>query len=75
MSSGEVSIRTRITFSPSRGACLGGVGVEHRLAAGRAGRGGQALGDHLALGGRIERRVEQLVERRRIDAQHRLLLA
>ena len=30
------------------GPFLGGVGVEHRLAAGRAGRGGQALGDDVA---------------------------
>ena len=68
-------MRTRITFSPPAGALLGGVGVEHRRARGRARRGGQALGDHVALGVGIERRVEQLVERRGIDAQHRLLLA
>ena len=54
---------------------LGGVGVEHRLAAGGAGRGGQALGDDLAVGLGIERGMEQLVERGGIDPEHRLLLA
>ena len=56
-----------------RGPLLGGVGVEHRLAAGRAGRGGQALGNHLAVGLGVERRVEQLVERGGIDPQHRFV--
>ena len=36
-SSGFVSIRTRMTFSPFFGHRLGAVGVEHRLAVGRAG--------------------------------------
>ena len=49
------------------------VGGEHDLAGGRAGRGRQAGRDHLALGVGIDGRVQQLVERGRIDARHRLL--
>ena len=48
MSSGVVSLRTRITrscFVPQLG---GGVGVEHRHADRRARRGGEAVRDHLA---------------------------
>ena len=53
-------------------ALFGGVGVEHHGTRCCAGRGRQALGDHVAGGVGIERRVEQLVERHRIDAQDRL---
>ena len=49
------------------------VGVEHELAGGGAGRGGQALGQHRLLGLGIERRMQQLVELVGIDARHRLL--
>ncbi len=68
MSSGEVSSRTRITASPRPRQALGLVGVEHDLAGGRAGRGGQARGDHVARAGRVDGRVQQLVQRRRLDA-------
>ena len=54
---------------------LGMVGAEHDLAGRRARRGRQALGDDLALGLGVERRVQQLVERGGIDAQDRLLAA
>ncbi len=55
---------------------LGGlVRREHDLARGGAGRGRQAGGDHLAVGARIDGRMQQLVERERLDAQHRLFLA
>ena len=57
------------------GTPLGGVAVKHDQAAGRTGRRRQTGGQHIALGFRIERRVEQLVERHRIDPQHRLFLA
>ena len=46
---------------------------EHDLAGGRARRRRQAGGDHVALGGRIDGRMQQLVERRRIDARDRFL--
>ncbi|MCY1172797.1 hypothetical protein D9M73_129410 [compost metagenome] len=49
-------------------ALLGGVAVEHGKARGRAGRGRQALSQHVARRLGIERRVQQLIERRRIDA-------
>ena len=55
--------------------CLGLIGREHDLAAGGAGRGRQALGDHLAVGVRIDGRVQQLVERGRIDTRHRFVLS
>ena len=57
----------------SRRRALGGIGVEHHLARGRTRRGGKPLGQHIALGIGIERWVEQLVERRRIDPRDRLL--
>ena len=65
MSSGVVSMRTRITFSPAARQLLGLVGGEHDLARRGARRGRQALGDHLARRLGIERRVQQLVERGR----------
>jgi hypothetical protein len=49
------------------------VRVEDDLAAGRAGRGVQAGGDDLDLGARIDHRVQQLVELRRVDARDGLL--
>ena len=54
---------------------LGVVGREHDLARGRAGRGRKPGGDHLALGVGIDGRVQQLVERGRVDAGHRFLAA
>ena len=55
-------------------ACLGGVGVEDDRARRGARRGVQTLGDDLHLGGRVDHRVQQLVELRRIDAGDRFLL-
>ena len=52
---------------------LGRVGVEDDLPAGRARRGIQALRGHLPLRGRVEHRMQQLVELGRIDALDRLL--
>ena len=57
------------------GLQLGGlVGREHDFAGGRARRGRQAGGDHVALGGGIDGRMQQLIERGRIDPRHRVLL-
>ena len=53
---------------------LGLVGREHDLAGGSAGRRRQAGGDDLALGVGIDGRMQQLVERGRIDARDRFLL-
>ena len=53
---------------------LGLIGVEHHLAGGGARRGGQAGGHDLALGLRVEGRVQQLIQRRRLDAGDGLLL-
>ncbi len=47
---------------------LGILGGEHDLAGGRPRRGGQAGADDLALGARVDGRVQQLVERGRVDA-------
>ena len=46
---------------------------EHDLAARRAGRSRQAGGEDLALGFGIDGRMQQLLQRRRIDAGHRFL--
>ena len=51
------------------------VGVEHDLAGGRARRGRQAGRDHVALGLRIDGRMQQLVERAGLDPRHRLVSA
>ncbi len=53
---------------------FGGIGVEHDLARCRARRRWQAGRQHIARRIGIERRVQQLVERHRVDAQHRLFL-
>ena len=68
MSSGVVSTRTRMTLRPFFFALSASSDDEHDLARRRAGRGRQAGGDDLALGLRIDRRMQELVERRRIDA-------
>ena len=52
---------------------LGVVGREHDLAGGRTRRGRQAGADDVALGLRVDGRVQQLVERGRVDAGDRLL--
>ena len=53
---------------------LGVVRREHDLAACGAGRGGKARRDDLANGGRVDGRVQDLVELRRLDARYGLLL-
>ena len=56
------------------GLQLGGfVGREHDLAGGGTRRSRQAGGDDVALGGGIDGRMQQLIERRRIDPRHRVL--
>ena len=72
MSSGLVSMRTRMTASPLPRAAFGLVGAEHHGAAGGAGAGRQALGQQRARRLRVERRMQQLVERGRVDPPHRL---
>ena len=68
MSSGLVSMRTRMTFLPCLAQLSAVVGVEDHLAAGAAGAGGQALGqDAAGLLGRglflaVEHGCEELVE-------------
>ena len=74
MSSGEVSTRTRMTLRAVGFELRGLVGREHDLAGGGAGRGRQAGGDHAAVRARIDGRMQQLIERQRIDAQHRFVL-
>ena len=49
------------------------VGGEHDFAGSGARRGRQAGGDDVALGGGIDGRMQQLIERRRIDPRHRVL--
>jgi len=49
------------------------VRIEHDLPARRAGRGVEALCRHLELRVRVEPRVEELVELRRVDPRHGLL--
>ena len=49
------------------------VGREHDFAGGRARRGRQAGGDDVALGRGIDGRMQQLIERGRVDARHRVL--
>ncbi len=73
MSSGVVSQRTRITASPALPRSAARVGVEHDLAAGGARRGVQPAGRDLELGVRVEPRMEELVELRRVDPRDRLL--
>jgi len=59
-----------MTLWPWRFELLGLVGIEHDLAAGGAGRSGQAGRHDLAFGLRIDGRMQQLVERGGLDAQH-----
>ena len=76
-SSGDVSIRTRTTFSPRLDPLDGVVGVEDGPADGRAGRRVEALGDPLrALARlRVELGPEELVDLGGLDPADRLLLA
>ena len=59
-------------LAPLRLQQLGFVGGEHDLAGGRARRGRQAGGDHLARGAGIDGRMQELVERAGVDPRHRL---
>ena len=72
MSSASVNGRTRITSSPSRGAAHGLGGAEHDRAPGRAGRGGDAGGQHLELEVGVEDRVQERLERLGVDRHQRL---
>ena len=75
-SSGLVSVRTRITGSPAALRLLGAIGVEDRLAGGRARRGVEALGQQSVRGGGLGRLVEagqeELDDLGRLDAPERL---
>ncbi len=59
---------------PSLLACSASSEVKHDLAGGGARRGRQADADHLALGVRIDGRMQKLVERGGVDARDGLLL-
>ena len=59
---------------PRLAALLGRVGVEDDRARRGAGRGVQPLRDDGHLGARVDHRVEELVELRRVDPRDRLLL-
>ena len=72
MSSGEVSIPDQDHLAGRR-HLLGVVGAEHDLAGDGARGGRQALGDDLAFGLGVERRVQELVERAGVDPADRLL--
>ena len=58
---------------PVAAALLRRVRVEDDGAGRRAGRGVQALGEHLHLGRRVDHRMEELVELAGVDADDRLL--
>ena len=73
MSSGEVSIPDQDHRLAGRRHLLGVVGAEHDLAGDGARGGRQALGDDLAFGLGVERRVQELVERAGVDPADRLL--
>ena len=75
MSSGEVSTRTRMTLRPAFFALSASSEVKTISPDGGAGRGRQAGREDLALGLRIDGRMQQLVERCRLDASDRLLFA
>ena len=75
MSSGLVSSRTRMTCYRPPSALLGFIGIEHDHADSRARRSGQALADDVALVAGCDSGVQQLIERRGIDAQHRFVFA
>ena len=57
---------------PVRGRLLSGVGGEDDPAGRRAGRSRQAACDHVAVGIGIERRMEELLQRSRLDPHDRL---
>ena len=71
-SSASVNGRTRTTSRPSASASHRLRGGEHHLALGGAGRRVHAGGQHLVVGVGVEGRVQQRVQRRRVDGQQRL---
>ena len=73
MSSGVVSQRTRMTALARLAVLLGACRRRARSSRGRARRGVEPLGRDLELGVRIETRVKELVELRRVDARDGLL--
>ena len=73
MSSGEVSTRTRMTLRPWLLSSSASSEENTISPLRRAGRGRQAGGEDLALGFGIDGRMQQLIERRGIDARHRFL--
>ena len=74
MSSGLVSSRTRMTASPSWASRSASSASKTILPVAAPGLARQARGDDIARRVRVERRVQQLVQRRRLDPRHRLLL-
>ena len=70
-SSGVVSARTRITGRPAAACGHGGVGGEDDRPDGGARRGAEATGEHVVTG-RLERRVQHLLDVLGADAPDRL---
>ena len=66
-------MRTRMTFSPFAARFSASSAVNTTLPAAAPGEAGRPLRDDLAFGLRVERRMQQLVERAGLDALHRLL--
>ena len=66
-SSASVNGRTRITSRPSPAASTAAAGREDDRALRGARRGADALGEHLEVGARVERRVQQRVEPAGVD--------
>ena len=73
-SSGAVSMRTKMTSSPALPRSRRLVGVEHDLSGRGAWRRVEALAGDLELLVRVDARVEELVERGRVDALQRFVL-
>ena len=74
MSSGEVSVRTRMTFSPLAASASASAAVKTTLPTAAPGEAGQALGDLLHLGLGVHARVQELVELVRLHSQDGQLL-
>ena len=73
MSSGEVSARTRMVLRPAALAASASSDENTTSPCAAPGRGRQAGGEEVALRVGIDGRMEQLVERGRIDAPDGLL--
>ena len=74
MSSGEVSTRTRMTLRPAFLAASASSELNTISPEAAPGEAGRPVADDLALGLRIDRRMQQLVERAGLDARDGLLL-